>query len=113
MKLVLAAVALTILLTTSSNVQAAAGGSKTRSAAEARQQPTVEGWRYKWHNGHWWYYQPNKQWLFWNGTSWSPYAPGLYRAFLRWRQLGGGNEGVIVRRDPGFSESGEIYQNRD
>jgi hypothetical protein len=89
----------------------------SRSAAAASsvgaRQPTVEGWRYKWHNGHWWYYQPNKQWLFWNGTTWSAYLPAAYQRFIRrgWYPVDFGQR--VVRDGPGFSESGEIYQNRD
>jgi hypothetical protein len=113
MKLVVAAVALTILLTVNSTAQAGADGSKTRSATGLQKQPTVEGWRYKWHNGHWWYYQPNKQWLFWNGTSWTAYSPPVYRRFVRWRQFGLDYGSSTARDGPGFSESGEIYQNRD
>lgn len=48
---------------------------------DAGRKPKVEGWRYKWHNGHWWYYQPDKQWLFWNGLGWSPYSPEAYRGW--------------------------------
>jgi hypothetical protein len=27
-------------------------------------------WRYRFQNSQWWYYQPNKQWVVWNGKSW-------------------------------------------
>jgi hypothetical protein len=77
------------------------------------QQPVVESWRYKWHNGHWWYYQTNKQWLFWDGTRWTTYSPMAYQWFTRRRQTVSGFRGPIRRDGPGFSESGEIYQNRD
>lgn len=25
---------------------------------------------YRWHNGQWWYAQPNNTWMMWNGNSW-------------------------------------------
>ena len=27
-------------------------------------------WRYRFQNSQWWYYQPNHQWVVWNGKSW-------------------------------------------
>ena len=56
-----------------------------RSRAIAKSGATageVERWRYKRHNGHWWYYQPYKSWLFWNGSSWSPYSSGSYASWF-------------------------------
>jgi hypothetical protein len=62
--------------------EALAGGPSAVNAATAQQpRPKVRGWRYKWHNGHWWYYQPNNQWLFWNGASWSPYSVVAYQTW--------------------------------
>lgn len=28
------------------------------------------GWRYKHHNGQWWYWLPSNQWVLWNGNQW-------------------------------------------
>jgi hypothetical protein len=36
-------------------------------------------WRYRQHNGHWWYYHPNNQWSYWNGNAWNNYEPQAYR----------------------------------
>jgi hypothetical protein len=32
-------------------------------------------WRYRWHNGAWWYWTPANRWVVWNGSSWQPYTP--------------------------------------
>ena len=37
--------------------------------------------RYRWHNGHWWYWLPSNQWAFWNGASWIVYAPDTYAGY--------------------------------
>jgi hypothetical protein len=30
-------------------------------------------WHYKWHEGRWWYWMPEKKWMVWSGKSWVPY----------------------------------------
>ena len=115
------ALSATLLVVTAGPVEAAAARGRasrpidTISAASLQQtrQPTVEGWRYRWHNGHWWYYQTNKQWLFWNGIGWSAYSPGAYQRFTRRRRYAADYQQMTGPNGPGFSESGEIYQNRD
>ena len=87
-------------------------GGSTVSVRQS-QQPAVESWRYKWHNGNWWYFQTNKQWLFWDGTRWTTYSPTAYQWFTRRKQYVSGFRGPTRADGPGFSESGEIYQNRD
>ena len=76
-------------------------------AAQQEAQPKIEGWRYKWHNGHWWYFQPNKQWLFWNGLSWSSYSPAAYQAWWTGsgQRVATGYRGV-VRRGPSWLGTG-------
>jgi hypothetical protein len=39
----------------------------------AANDPTTlpDGWRYRWHEGRWWYYLPNEQWVYWNGSAWT------------------------------------------
>ncbi|REK10457.1 MAG: hypothetical protein DWQ37_16360 [Planctomycetota bacterium] len=32
-----------------------------------------DAWRYKRHNGRWWYWQPNETWSVWNGDDWEPF----------------------------------------
>ncbi|HVA47228.1 MAG TPA: hypothetical protein VNH11_12745 [Pirellulales bacterium] len=50
-------------------------------------------WRYRHHNGHWWYYHPNNQWSYWNGNAWSGYNPQTYRQWYSSRPAYGGNFG--------------------
>lgn len=50
------------------------GGARVARAAEPEQIAKPESWRYVWHEGRWWYYQPGGHWLFWNGASWETLA---------------------------------------
>ena len=34
-----------------------------------------DDWRYRRHNGQWWYWLPNKTWVAWSGNAWIPYRP--------------------------------------
>jgi hypothetical protein len=87
----------------------------TRSQRDLRAATKVEQWRYKRHNGHWWYYQVNGKWLFWNGRSWSDYTPTAYQ---RWYARSGpatesryatGYRGTDYRRYS-FSEDDTVPQ---
>ncbi|MEX2114639.1 MAG: hypothetical protein WD845_15705 [Pirellulales bacterium] len=42
-----------------------------------------DDWRYKYHSGRWWFWQPNNSWVIWDGYAWSPYRPGEYRTGYR------------------------------
>lgn len=44
-------------------------------AGPARSDPPVQrdDWRYRRHNGQWWYWLPNKTWVTWSGRAWIPY----------------------------------------
>lgn len=33
-----------------------------------------DDWRYRFHNGRWWYWMTNRQWSYWNGAEWAEYA---------------------------------------
>ena len=35
-------------------------------------------WRYRFHNGHWWYYGRSNQWSYWTGNAWTPYDRQTY-----------------------------------
>jgi hypothetical protein len=49
----------------------------TPPSVRAGQQSGADEWRYRRHNGQWWYYQTNKQWVVWNGSRWTePMAKG-------------------------------------
>lgn len=34
-------------------------------------------WRYRWHNGNWWYWTPENRWLYRNGNEWANYEPAI------------------------------------
>jgi hypothetical protein len=36
-------------------------------------------WRYKFHQGTWWYWLPSNRWTFWTGDEWRPYSAGAFR----------------------------------
>jgi hypothetical protein len=31
----------------------------------------TEGWRYRFHDGRWWYWLPTQQWVYWDGSKWN------------------------------------------
>ena len=35
-------------------------------------------WRYKHHNGTWWYWLPSNRWVVWSNNSWIDYDPATY-----------------------------------
>jgi hypothetical protein len=41
--------------------------------------PNELKWRYKWHNGQWWYWSPDERWMIWERNSWSIYDPATYQ----------------------------------
>jgi hypothetical protein len=41
--------------------------------------PNELKWRYKWHNGQWWYWSPDERWMIWDKNSWSIYDPATYQ----------------------------------
>ena len=50
------------------------------------QVPPEVRWRYRFRNGHWWYWREDGSWAFWSGTQWYKYAPQSYRRwYLQWR----------------------------
>ena len=34
-------------------------------------------WRYQWHNGQWWYYTPEQQWMYHAGGNWNAHHPAV------------------------------------
>ncbi len=42
--------------------------------------PNELKWRYKWHNGQWWYWSPDERWMIWDKNSWSVYDAATYQA---------------------------------
>lgn len=47
-------------------------------------------WRYRFHNGRWWYYGQAKQWSYWDGAVWRAYNRQIYAPSLdsQWRPGG-------------------------
>jgi hypothetical protein len=37
--------------------------------------PNAERWRYSFHNGSWWYFTPERKWLYWSQGRWVDYLP--------------------------------------
>ena len=35
----------------------------------------ADRWRYKWHNGQWWYWLPSERWVIWVDDRWEDYLP--------------------------------------
>jgi hypothetical protein len=32
-----------------------------------------QSWRYRWHDGRWWYWMPSERWVYWDGGRWIGY----------------------------------------
>jgi len=56
-------------------------------------------WRFKQHQGLWWYWLPTNQWVYRVNDRWVPYEPESYAAFLATR-----------RSQDGSSSSGQYQQ---
>lgn len=52
-------------------------GSSARptSADAAAPGPSGETWRYRRHQGQWWYWLPSEKWVVWNGDRWVAHVP--------------------------------------
>jgi hypothetical protein len=37
----------------------------------------ADDWRYTWHNNQWWYYTPQQQWLYHDGSNWNAHNPAV------------------------------------
>ena len=61
----------------------AAPAADAAPAAKDGQPPQASGesWRYKRHQGVWWYWLPTNQWVYWSGKSWVNYDADGYREF--------------------------------
>jgi hypothetical protein len=53
-----------------------AGVSSNANAAVATNQ-SGDQWRYRWHNGIWWYWTPENRWVYRNGNEWTNYEPAV------------------------------------
>ena len=63
-------------------------------------------WRYKHHNGTWWYWLPSNRWVIWSNNSWVDYDPATYASQVyRVPTYGGGyigNSGYGYRYSTGY-----------
>jgi hypothetical protein len=53
----------------------ARGDASANSHAAARSAAPPDEWRYRWHQGHLWYYHSNGQWSYWNNNRWTTFQP--------------------------------------
>lgn len=70
-------------------------------------------WRYKRHNGEWWYWTNDNRWLFWRDSRWNEYDPGTFqmpgnRAIDR-NYVGDGGGVTYSDGGPAYSGGGAVY----
>jgi outer membrane biosynthesis protein TonB len=53
--------------------QTPVAGANAGAAANQR----GDQWRYRWHNGIWWYWTPANRWVYRNGNEWANYDPAV------------------------------------
>ncbi len=82
-------------------------GAADRSGANLGGQPAGEQWRYRWHNGQWWYWMPSNRWVFWNGYSWLPYQ-GVAEGGTRYTAGYGGGR-MSGTTGGGYYYNGQYY----
>jgi len=56
---------------------ASAAGKDTGTAKPAE----GERWRFRWHQGLWWYWLPSDSWVYWTDNRWVPYDAESYAQF--------------------------------
>ena len=75
--------------TTIAAAQRAAGDVQSADAAKLNEpaasrtdasQPS-DSWRYRRHDGLWWYWLPSEKWVYWTGDRWTAYQPQKYTEF--------------------------------
>ncbi len=50
-------------------------------AAHATSPEASQRWRFKRHQGLWWYWLPSDRWVYWTGDKWVPYDAESYAAY--------------------------------
>ncbi len=73
------------LLALAIGVAVCLGASKLSADQPTTSKTSAPDWRYRWHEGQWWYWTTQNSWLVWNGSAWVPYAQssqcaGVYQA---------------------------------
>ncbi|HEY5311503.1 MAG TPA: hypothetical protein VIK18_03255 [Pirellulales bacterium] len=56
-----------------SGAQIASRSQAAASASGAPIEARPDGWRYRWHQGYWWYYTPRNTWLRYENKAWNPF----------------------------------------
>lgn len=59
-------------------------------------------WRYKRHNGSWWYWLPSKRWVVWSNNRWIDYDPATYATQVYRAPIYSGNIGYGYRHSTGY-----------
>ncbi|HEY2414730.1 MAG TPA: hypothetical protein VGI40_20970 [Pirellulaceae bacterium] len=59
-------------------VSPAEGAAPTVTRVPVTAASESNGWRYRQHNGQWWYWMPSNRWVIWTGNAWTPYDPATY-----------------------------------
>jgi hypothetical protein len=94
-RLTLFAATVALLCSTMAASAMAAAGAQTQAQASTQaqagtqSQASTDG-RYQWHNGRWWYYTPQGQWMYHDGARWNAYQPSVannYRGANRFRRF--------------------------
>jgi len=84
------------------------GGTVRRSSSNAPSGNQANRWRYKFHNGHWWYYDRGKQWSYWNGSAWRPYDRTTYGQWLNLQaQRRPANTIELIEREKNSPQGGD------
>ncbi len=42
------------------------------------QTASAEDWRYRFHNGQWWYWMPDNHWVYWHDNAWTRFDARTY-----------------------------------
>jgi hypothetical protein len=59
--------------------------SPSAEAAPQVQATNPNSWRYRWHDGKWWYWLPSERWVYWSNGAWVRYEPTEYVPPIRYR----------------------------
>jgi hypothetical protein len=62
----------------SSEPAAAAHDESADAPAQSPEKTGGEKWRFRQHQGLWWYWLPSEKWVYWHGGKWVPYDPATY-----------------------------------
>lgn len=79
---------------------------KVRLVSDGRHHNDVR-WRYRHHNGHWWYWLPSNRWAIWTGNDWVNYDRNTYYPRYGYRGYGNRyNTGYRGYYGPGYYGQG-------